>query len=194
MAILRVKVRWTGFSGAPGYNVFHFGQWDVPDLSHAQGAVDALSTFYTSLRLYHPAAVKWDIDPAVEVLHSPNGELISYLQAAQPATISATGTGNWSSPTGYCINWLTDTVRRGRRVRGKSFMVPMSASAMSVDGTLDSSALTAINAAANGLAAGAGPALIVYGRPTPDTSDGVVADVMGIRVADKAAVLRSRRD
>lgn len=194
MAILRVKVRWTGFNGAPGYNVFHFGNWASPEMSNAQGSVDALTTFYMALRTYHPSVIRWDIDPAVEVLDEATGELRSYLQTTPPATIAALGTGNWSAPTGYVINWLTETVRRGRRVRGRTFMVPMAASAMAPDGTLDSSALTAINNAATSLAMNSGSSLAVYGRPTKDQADGVYADVTSVRVADKAAVLRSRRD
>jgi hypothetical protein len=105
------------------------------------------------------------------------------------------------------INWKTAGVRAGRRVRGRSFLVPLLSQTFDVNGTATSAALTTVNGAAGPLYAGtegdirlgvwARPTAIkdVNGNPTGEyNEDGVWHPATAHSVPDMAAVLRSRRD
>lgn len=194
MALFRVKARWTGFSGAPGYNVFHFDAATEGAGPDAQACVDALRTFYTALVGRLPSAVRIDIEGTVEIIEESTGTLTSFVQVTPGASIVGTATGGFSSATGACINWITDGVRNGRRLRGRSFIVPLGGTSYDSDGTLGGPTLTALQDAANALAESPVD-LQVYGRPSSaGAADGYAEGVTSTRVADKTAILRSRRD
>jgi len=194
MALFRVKVRWSGFSGAPGYNVFHFDAATEGAGPTAQDCVDALRVFYTSIAARMPTPVKIDFESVVEVIEETTGALTGFEQITPGASIPGTVSGGFSSATGACVNWITDGVRNGRRLRGRTFIVPLGGSVYDVDGTLGGPTLTALQDAANVLHASPVD-LQVYGRPTaPGAADGYAEGVTSARVADKTAILRSRRD
>lgn len=194
MALFRVKARWTGFSGAPGYNVFHFDAATEGAGPTAQECADELRTFYSALITRLPSAVSINIESGVEVIDELTGQLTDFAQITPGTPIVGSGSGGFSSPTGACVNWLTDGVRNGRRLRGRTFLVPLGGSSYDADGTLGGPTLTAIQAAADVLAASPVD-LQVYGRPTAaGAADGYAEGVTSARVADKAAILRSRRD
>jgi len=94
------------------------------------------------------------------------------------------------------VNWRTNQIRNGRRVRGRSFLVPLAGSAFEGNGTLSASTLTSLKSAADTLRTAAGTTQLgVYARPTTkDATDGLWAQVTANTVPDMGAVLRSRRD
>jgi len=120
--------------------------------------------------------------------------LMDVLTVTAGSAISGFVSGGFSSATGACINWNTPEVRNGRRVRGRSFIVPLASSQYDVDGTLTAGALTGLQTRADTLVGG-GWDLQVYKRPTiKGATDGDSATVTSARIADKTAILRSRRD
>lgn len=194
MALYRVKARWTGFTGSPGYSIFHFDIATTPNPTDAELVAGEVRSLFAALAIRLPAAVKIQVESAVEVIDETSGQLSDVVTIPQPAAVQGTGTGGFSAATGACITWTTGGVRNGRRVKGRTFLVPLSSMNYDTDGTLTAPALTDIQAAADLLVAdqlGFG----VYARP--DDAKGLPGDVFivtGARVADKTAVLTSRRD
>lgn len=193
MAIYRVTAEWSGFPGAPGYSNFHFSEFTGGiDAEQVRGRVEA---FFEPLKTVLASAVTITIPPTVEILDEDTGMLTGWMDGGEEIRINTTGTaGDYAGPSGAVINWITGTVRNGRRVRGRTFLVPIRSGAYDSDGTLTSDALTSIREAGDEFVtqdfnSGFG----VWSRPS-NGSGGIFAPVTGYRVPDMVAVLRSRRD
>lgn len=194
MSLFRVKARWSGFTGSPGYSVFHF---DAPDDAAGPTALqcaEAVRSLAFTWRTHLPSIVTINVDGAVERLDTATGQMIEILDVAAPLAVAGTATGTFSAASGACIQWTTNGVRNGRRVRGRTFVVPMAATGYDAAGTLSTGALSDLQTGATAFAADFAGA-VVYARPTaPGAADGVAYDINAGRVVDKVAVLRSRRD
>lgn len=199
--ILRVKARWSGFVGGPGYSVFHFKEFEAggtQTLADAQGAVDKTRAFFNALSLYLPNVVTIQVMSDVDVIEETTNTMTNVLTPTAPASVTGTAgaTVKYSAATGAVVTWRTSVVKRGRRIRGRTFLVPFASNAFDVDGTLVSTTITALNTAATNLRDGAGSGdLGVYARPSAvGATDGEWAAVTGHSIPDMGAVLRSRRD
>lgn len=194
MSVFRVVAEWTGFNGAPGYSVLHFSAIGGGTVDEAQPAVDAARAFFEGLTTDLPGAVRIRVQPNVDVLNEATGDLEGYVTVQAPQLVSGLQPGSFSGVSGACITWTTGEVRNGRRVRGRTFLVPLSSQAYEGDGTLAPATMTRLNAAAEGLRSTT-PVLQVFARPTSTgATDGFGATVTGHRLSDKASILRSRRD
>lgn len=197
--ILKTTVLWSGFTGAPGYSNFYF-HVDNPGASWDGGAVlagDALNTFFTALKPYAPPSLKWRVQSDASVIEASTGELVSMASTGPRADIVGTSVAtNYGASQGGVINWRSNGVRNGRRVRGRTFLVPLSATAYTTDGVMAPAFLTAVGNAATALINTAGDlSLAVWARPTgPGAVDGQMHLVNTATIPNKQAVLRSRRD
>lgn len=193
MPISRVTAQWSGFPGAPGYSNFHFqSSTTTPDVTEARGLVHE---FFETLKSRLPSSVRITVSPTIEILDDATGSLVSYADdPTELGDIIGTSTGSYAGPTGAVINWLTNTVVAGRRLRGRTFIVPLSTVSYEGDGTLTPATLTALNAAATVLSgAGFESGFGILSRPAGGGSISF-GEVVTHRVPDLAAVLRSRRD
>lgn len=199
-SILRVRAQWSGFQGAPGFNLFHFGAFDSEGFvaADSQSAVDRTRTFFNSIANSLPSQVSITVLGDVDVLEPGSGSLQEVHSVTAPAVVTGTAisTAAFASAVGAVIGWRTNQVRNGRRIRGRSFMVPLTSGAFETNGTLNSSHITSIGAAASTLRTSTGNAhLGVWARPTaPGATDGEWAIASAHTVPDMGAVLRSRRD
>lgn len=194
MSVYRVKCRWTGFTGAPGYTILHFDAPTEPTEAGAIEAADNAHQFIQDCASNMPSAVKLNIETAVEVIDQATNQLETIFTVPSPVALAGTVAGGFSSSTGACVTWETGEVKNGRRVRGRTFLVPLASSCYDTDGTLTSMTLTDLQAAASGLAAG-GFSFGVLSRPSgPGAADGSFHTVSSGRVNDKTAILTSRRD
>lgn len=195
MALLfRTKLNWTGFVGAPGYTVFHHRAFEADPTGESDQLLNALNIFIGGIRDRLPNVVNVAIDPEFEIIEDSTGVLQEVVSKVAPAAQPGTGGTTYSAPTGAIINWRTGQIRNGRRIRGRTFLVPLASSCFDVDGTLLTLARTDLAAAAETLRTAEGPQLCIYGRPTVGAADGVNGEVVSSSVPDMAAVLRSRRD
>lgn len=211
--LLRVKLRWSGFVGAPGYSVFHFrdfdtgGGGDPTTQAQAQAAAGRVRNFFNGTKFLFPNTVTFHIENDVEIIEDTTGEIQGYHNVTGLTDVvgEAGASTGYSAAVGAVVNWRTNAVRRGRRLRGRTFLVPLSSTCYENNGSLNASCLTALNTAAAGLIAttASEPELGVYARPhrTKNTDgswttvpDGEWADVTAFNVPDMTAVLRSRRD
>lgn len=197
--MLKVKVRWQGFTGSPGWSNFYFdGQGDTFLTPEDAPIVAArVSTFLNNVKGMFPNTVQWKIQSDVEAISVSNGELLTVHSIPDIPVIQATGgAAGYAAASGFVVTWRTAGVRNGRRVRGRTFLVPAASVSYGADGTIESVTLGTLTTQATTLAGIGGTSpLQVWSRPSgPGASDGVAFDVASVSVPDMAAVLRSRRD
>lgn len=193
MAIHRVTVPWTGFPGSPGYSNFFF-EGDA-DALVAYQSIQRVMSFLGALSTLIPGDVDFTAPREVDNLDEATGILTGYATRDQGVEYTPPqATGSYSAPTGACVNWITDTVARGRRLRGRTFLVPLANSAYDVDGSLSDAARTTIQSAAELMIFEPGASSFgIWSRPR-NGAGGTFGEVVAADVPDLAAVLRSRRD
>lgn len=197
--IAKVTVKWTGFTGAPGYTNFFFNDFTDGAITQAivDGALARTDTFVSNWESSVPAAVKLQVDNIVQIINVPDGKMTRFMTGPAKTLRTGSGTGVYSAASGMCFNWYTNGVRNGRRVRGRTFVVPVAGSALGADGSLDDTKVSGLRTvAAAFFAPGANQGLPgVYARPTaPGATDGAWFGTQSVTLPDKVAVLRSRRD
>ena len=184
----QVRAIWSVPGGGTGYSVFN--------LQGAVGAVTVgtclghLRTFFNALVARIPNEVTVAFDPEF-THHDPSGGLVAAGTAAVPATVNGTYAGGWVGAAGARIDWETATVINKRRIRGRTYLVPLGA-IFDTDGSLLPAEQTSITNAANTLLVnlqGAAAPLVVWSKVN-------AAEVLVVSpsVRDKSAVLRSRRE
>lgn len=195
----RVKMRWNGLPGGPGYSIFHFRDFSASstiDQAIVDGSVAKVQAFATALKPLVAHIVTLQVENDVEIIEDTNGNLVNVMTtAAQTAQVSTAGSANYSALSGAVITWRTAGIVRNRRVRGRTFLVPFATASYQTDGTLSSATVTALQNAGAAMinAAGSGD-LGVYSRPSaPGANDGSWWVASGVTVPDMCTVLRSRR-
>lgn len=196
--ILKVKIKWSGFAGGPGYtNLFFRDIAGTPSQTTADNAALKAGNFCSYVRSHLPIEAILQVQNDVEVIEETTGELANvFTVATSPPLPGEAPSAPYSAASGAVVTWRTAGVRNGRRVRGRTFLVPLANSAYQSDGTLSAAAITSLNTnLANFLAPSGSANFGVYARPTSATAtDGIFHQATGFSVPDKVAVLRSRRD
>lgn len=201
--MLRVTAIWTGVSGGPGYSTFYFNEplWSAPA---AQASVAAVRAFFFGFVGAIPGGVTIQVQSAVGVVDVETGDLVDEQNVNAVAAVVGGANAPRAAPAGAVVSWRTGMIIKGRRLRGRTFLVPLASAAYDNDGSLTDSVLALIRGSANALAAppsGDQRALGIWHRPKKPTKEnpdqpvviGAFAPVTGASVPDKAAVLRSRR-
>lgn len=192
--IYRYKSIWNLPTGGPGVTTMYA----FPDTTEQVFAdavrsflVDALGSAATADFLPSGATIQGE--GVVDNIEVTDGLLQSTVPITPPPVITGIGSGTYAAPAGAVITWLTGLVHQGRRVRGRTFLVPLSGSALESNGTLSAAYLTNVrNAASAYIASAANPA--IWCRPDPGTTNGAAFTVAAGSVQDKVAILSSRRD
>ena len=198
--LCRMTARWDGIEGAPGYTTFYSLLGDPPSAT-ADALAASFRAFFLILRLDIPTPVVITIDPTMEIIDSGTGVLNSISTAGTgPFSITFAAGGNYSSPSGGTVGWLTAGIHLGKRVKGRTYVVPLSNSSYETNGTLTGSQLTNLGEASRQRLA-ANPGAAIWARPRfsktlPRTlvAPGAAFAISGHVVRDKAAILTSRRD
>ena len=140
----RVQFQWNGFTGAPGFtNMFYDDSTGT-----AQQAADITRTFLVGCLTAAPASLPSGcslVGPtSVDTVEPGTGTLVFTTPVTQPAQINGTAAGNFASSTGACVTWLTAGIVNGHRVRGRTFLVPLAATAFTAAEAMTRSAICAI--------------------------------------------------
>lgn len=200
MAIARIKLRWSGWTGGPGYSVLHFADEFLTELdaTAAQDLVVRTNTFANAIKALVPSQVSLQCTTDCEIIDEKNGSLIDVrtVNPGTPIVGTATSTNPFAAALGMNITWRTALVRNSRRVRGRTFLVPLTSGTFDNTGTPSPGSVTLIQGAADALRANVNATqLIVWARPTgPQATDGAVAFVNSASVPDKGSILTSRRE
>lgn len=198
MTINRVRVLWSGFSGAPGYSNFYFDTAAAPPLAALQTMFTAFKPFFTA----GPPPLTWQVQNSGDTLDETTGKITgAWTGALQPAIVATGASANYVGSAGAVITWRSSTPVGGRRPVGKTYLVPLMTNQFDTDGSIIPATLTAIlNAALTFVTAAAG-SLLIWHRPVYNTvpsppvlvRPGSTVVCIGALVPDLAAVMRSRR-
>lgn len=197
--ILKVTAQWSGFVGAPGYSNFYWREED-PGSSFDSGAfaaADAVNAFFTAIKTTVPNVVKWRVLTDVSIIDENSGQLVDVASAGARTDITGGVTAaNYSAASGGVVTWRSAGVRNGRRVRGRTFIVPLASTMYDVDGSLTATCLSTLGTAATAYINTAGTrSPVVWARPTgPGATDGIAHNMVTSSIPDKVAILKSRRD
>ena len=186
MSIQRSRVVWSNFPGAPGYSNFYWNE-AVPSAE-----VASLKSFFEAIKTLIAGGAVLTYPSSVDVIDETTGNITSSTPITQQTPTTATGSGAFSGASGAVVHWITDGFVGGRRVRGRTFLVPLTGGSFDTNGSILTSALTTLQTAASALVTATTPAMSVWRRPTAFTA-GSVHTVSSAVVPDLAAVLRSRR-
>jgi hypothetical protein len=155
-------------------------------------AQEALVAFWTSLATKMAGQCTIRVPNVADVLDEATGEMLSSTVQGSPATLTGGGTGAYVGGVGAAITWDTAGIVAGRRVRGRTFVVPLGAGSGDTDGTISTAVVTALSTAATALITDAGSDLVVWSRPRA-ALPGTVHPVVAARVSDRTAWLQSRK-
>ena len=182
----RTRVTWAGFKGGPGVSTFYSDGTSPANL-------DALRSFFASFAAMLPTGLTIQVAGDGDIIDDATGTLTGSWSGTQPAVVSGTGTGGYAGAVGGMVTWVTGTVHNGRRLKGRTFMVPLASGAFSGSGVLYATFATTAKSAADTLIAATGPDWYVWGRPGPK-GPGTSAPISSAVAGNLVAVLRSRRD
>lgn len=192
-SILQGTIVWTGFSGAPGYTNL-YTRFAGIITTNVDNMMTGMNKFCDDLHFSLPNSVH--VRPVAEIkqFDEATGALLG-LHTPAPAPVDWAGSGGttYASPVGACISWGTGGINRGKRVRGRTFLVPLAGAAFDTDGTLLPGFLGPLNGVATNWRTSSAYETVVWSRPRAGAG-GAAFDILSHRIADKAAVLRSRRD
>ena len=183
----RVSVAWQGWPGSPGVTQLYMAP-SVP-----QASVDAVRSFFAALVGLLPSGLTINVPSSGDLVEDQNGKLSgTWSVGVTPAPVIGNAAAAYSGVSGAVVHWLTAGVANGRRVRGRTFLVPLTQGAYDTSGSLLGASLTTIQNAAAGLVTGAGGNFLVWHRNTA-FAQGSSFPVTSSRVPDLAVALRSRR-
>lgn len=197
MTIRQYPVSWTGLVGGTGYSFFY--------TSTAVDISGVISPLFDAIKAFFPGPLVWKFPGLYRELDETNGQLTNVVQGADAGSVAATGTNAYIPQAGAQIRWNTSGFPHGRRVVGRTYLVPLHSSYYGINGLITSTTANTINAAADALRSRAGGELSVWHRPILEKNpDPTLPDIVkrpgsrwpvtGTVCPTKSATLNSRRD
>lgn len=191
--IMRIRVAWSGVPViGPGVSTFYF-------VSGGTGIPAALVTLFTALKNYVPTGVSWVIPNDLDIINAESGELTGATTLTGGGTVlSSGGAVDYKPGVGGRIVWSTAGFTRGRRVRGTTFLVPMTSQEIP-NGQVQTGTRANIVTACNAFMATGGFVPAVYTKPKPapggigPATPGKRELITGASVPPGMTWLRSRR-
>lgn len=164
-------IDWTGSYGHTGISRFAFVASDasVPTTVQRDGVLAAVDALIQTNAGGLPADVAWQVNPIVEAFDGLTGAITGELPTATPlAPGVGTNTSSYANGVGLTITWKSAGMFQGRRVQGRTFIVPMAGQQFDQDGVLIRDVAGAWAAAANVYLAALGTlglTPLIWGRP-----------------------------
>jgi hypothetical protein len=190
MSLGRIRVDWAGIATGPGISTF-FAAATAPG---ATLDLAPLRTFFNSaIGSYLPTGVSLNFPVVGDVINESTGLIEGTWGAPAQSIVSGAIAGSYSAASGAVVSWRTTGIVNGHRVRGRTFLVPMSNAAYDATGTLATNFRDQVLAAAATLIGNAGLKLAIWHRPVAGVG-GAGFQIAAATMTDKAMVLTSRRD
>lgn len=189
--ISRLRVAWTGFPGAPGVSTFY-------STDAAKMRTDVIALFSAILGPL-PADVHLSVPSQGDIVDVDTGVIVGGWSDGAETLFQGASQEVYAAPVGAVILWSTSAFTGGRRLKGRTFIVPLASGAFFQDGSLGAAVSAILNDAAAAYAASGAGTHVIYRRPKhPTLSDprtwlGSTGPIIGGTVPDMAAVLTSRR-
>jgi hypothetical protein len=185
----------SGYTGSPGYTKLKFAPAVTggPTTAEVNAAAAAAKGLFVSLVNHLPTGVSYNCASTAQVF-SDAGVLQSEVAVTTlPTTVNGTQAGGYPGGVGAVIYWNTGAVNGGHKVRGRTFMVPMSNAAFAADGTLQTTLVAALQGAVNTfVGSGTSPCVNTRSLGKPGRVNGTIGIISGT-VKDRSAFLRTRR-
>lgn len=195
--MMRVRVTQTGYTGGPGLMTFYFQSAATPGTAEATEVCQRVQAFCTTASSAWFTAVSSQVSGQVDLLDPGTGILTGSIIVTSPTAVAGSGgANNTAISTAALLTHNTSTVVGGRRLKGRTFISPLSTSALTAAGLITSTLVTALGNAGGKLGtviltSGVNP--VVWHRPKSG-SGGLAVSTAGWSASNKPAVLRSRRD
>lgn len=189
--VFLIRVPWSIPNAGESVSTFHVNG----DAIQVQAYVQAIRTFFTTIAGELPNEVAVTLPSEVVELNDATGTLVATYPTTPGSAVAGTDAGAWAAGSGARIVWSTGVIAAGRRVRGSTFLVPLSSASYTNTGRIGSSPIATIDAAAEAMLddiATSGGDLAVYSRPRPGrpgASHGVISGATSPQVA----TLRGRK-
>ena len=195
--LFRVRASWTGFPGAPGVSTFYFLDINT--------ATESLHTLFDAMKTILPNDVVVTVGAAGDVIEDTTGALVDSWVHAATLPVGGQSSAATAGPAGLLLGWDTSTILDGHRVRGKTFIVPVSSTQYGVNGSVLPAQQVAIKVATDAFLFEQSLSFVIWhrnrvARAATATHLAVTARAGGhglvtsTRVPSKVVVLRSRRD
>lgn len=193
--VLEYRANWAGPIAGPGVSVFHgrdtaIGTLDGAAQELAERVHDLFATVFAN---YGVPGMTVTFDSEAVELNTTTGQLEQVIPVDPPDPVLGGGIGTFARASGFRLDWTTPAIVNGRRLRGRTFFVPVVSSIFDADGTLDPGAAAIIGPAASEYFADAGGTAAVNPSVWSRTH-GVQADITGFVLPDEDAILSTRRD
>ena len=185
-SVYRQRTLWSGSAvSGPGVTTWF---WNGPPTDAAAIA----QAFFTTVKGRFPGTLTWSFPASQDEIDIETGSLVGTWDAGSAGDVSETGALNFVRGAGARIAWETAGIVGGRRVRGTTFLAPLTTTSFTSAGVPSVSTLGDITTAATALVEEPSAALVIYSRPTA-TRAGAISQVTGFRVPAETSWLRSRR-
>jgi hypothetical protein len=185
-SIDRLRVTFSGASIGSGVAT-HYA------LSSASGGQPAVKAFWTSVAAFMFSGVSIHVPNSGDQLDDATGVVIGAWSGGTAATIAGSGAGStYAAGVGMGVDWLTTTLHGRRRIRGRTYIVPLSPGNFDTDGTIYNPTAASVLTDATFMLSSAPGAFVIWHRPVGG-SGGVSAPITSAVVPDKVSWLKSRR-
>lgn len=197
MTISQIACSWTGLQGGTGYSIFYYrGTLLSPS---------AYTTFFGSIKGYLPNAVTVNIPNTGKVMDEATGKMTGVWAGGSASAQTGTGGTNYPPSEGMQVKWLTAGYVNGRRVQGRTYLVPLPTVSFTSTGTIATSITGGTFTAATTLISDLASNFVVWARPLYERDSagnptevlkraGTMWTVSSCLVPTKTASLTGRRD
>jgi hypothetical protein len=182
------RALWSVPGGGTGYSVLHFTT--AGSSGPAQQIATDVHDLFADLNGQIPDDVTVTFDSEVLDL-SEAGVLTAVWPVTPPSSVPGVSTAVYARAQGARIDWSTDTIVAGRRLTGRTYIVPVRGTSFDTTGLLTSTDASSILDQANAFLTqtSSNRPLRVWSR-----THGVSAVVGAASVPRQGAILRGRRD
>lgn len=173
------------------------------DAAEAQLGVDRVRDALVAGTNMIPSTITWVVQGDVQEIDEATGVAVNAYGVTSRSGAGSLAPGLGPTAVGGVVTWLTSEFVAGKRVKGRTFIVPVRSDSFTTSGDLNSqfTGAAALFGAAMGNAGASDCVHVIWSRPfTPKPGQSGTAragskhGVTGFTVPTKVSVLRSRRD
>lgn len=184
--LVRFRASWSGAGlVGPGVSTFYFEE-------SGSGFPADVKAFFEAVKAYIPNAVTITYPTDGDLIDVATGAISGTWTDAAATPTNGTAAGSYAQGVGARIAWRTSGIRAGRRVRGSTFLAPLTTANLSTNGLWLPGVATGILTAANALVTDTSQQLMIYSKPGP-AGAGQASPVTSASVTETISWLRSRR-
>ena len=154
----------------------------------------ALVSFFDAIKALLPDNVTITVPGEGDHIDPATSELVGSWTSSGGGSVVGTSTSPFALGTGVSVRWITSGIFNGRRVKGRTFIVPVDAGLFTTDGRLSAGPQGTLLTAATDLIAAVTDPYGILSRPTNVSKDnGEINAVTAASVSSLPTSLRTRR-